>query len=171
MKKILVPTDFSCNANNAIRYAMEMARALDARIVLFHAYIGVNEKENLLPVPEPLKMVAQRANRKIKQKAAEIEKQLPRRVDTFLSATPNAPEQEITDSIASQKADMVIMGSRGTSSFMERVLGSITTYLLRKSKVPVIVVPQNYRYKHLEKIAVACERDEAFTKPVTDGIN
>ncbi|MBK6537402.1 MAG: universal stress protein [Ignavibacteria bacterium] len=38
MKNILFPTDFSQNAENALNYAIEIARKVRGNLILFHAY-------------------------------------------------------------------------------------------------------------------------------------
>ena len=49
MKTILVPTDFSNNANNALKYANEFAKAINNKIVLLHVYIPLVGKYNSIP--------------------------------------------------------------------------------------------------------------------------
>ena len=49
MKTILVPTDFSNNANNALKYANDFAQATNNKIVLLHAYIPLVGKYNIIP--------------------------------------------------------------------------------------------------------------------------
>ena len=48
MKTILVPTDFSTGSENALYYAIEMAKKTHAKIILFHA-THLNASEYLVP--------------------------------------------------------------------------------------------------------------------------
>ena len=52
MEIILVPTDFSKNASNAIDYAVEIAQLTQAKLILFHVYqVPVVPAEVLIVLP------------------------------------------------------------------------------------------------------------------------
>ena len=48
MKTILVPTDFSNNANNALKYANDFATAINNKIILLHGYLPLVGKYNMI---------------------------------------------------------------------------------------------------------------------------
>lgn len=49
MKRILVPTDFSSNANNALRYANAFAQSIKGKLVLFNAFKPMVGMNNSIP--------------------------------------------------------------------------------------------------------------------------
>jgi nucleotide-binding universal stress UspA family protein len=54
MKTILIATDFSKAAHNAALYSMELAKAFNARLMLFNSYQPVPVSVDVAPVFVPL---------------------------------------------------------------------------------------------------------------------
>ena len=140
MKKILVPTDFSANANKALDFAVQIAKQAKAEIVLVHACNLVNTtfKDHLTIKREHNEAVLDNANKSLallKTSIEEAEK---------ISVTVKIYEGNVTDSIllASEEtaSDFIVIGTRGETDITERVFGSTTSNLLSKTKVPLMVV-------------------------------
>ena len=65
LKKIIVPTDFSACANNAVEYAVQSAKILPVEVIVLHSfdvkgdlytdYMGVNKEFNQIQLNEALK--------------------------------------------------------------------------------------------------------------------
>jgi nucleotide-binding universal stress UspA family protein len=51
-----------------------------------------------------------------------------------------------------KEIDMVVMGTQGATGAKEIFLGTNTVYVLRKALTPVLVIPENYAFKKIEKI-------------------
>jgi nucleotide-binding universal stress UspA family protein len=165
MKTILVATDFSAEANNAVAYAAQLAKLFKAHIVLFNAYPVVMLATEV-PVEYPDDNAAKehalyRLNRKAKQLTKEFS------VEVQVDIEPAGEEAgSIINAVSRNKADIVIMGSRGESTLGERVFGSTTSYVIKHSTVPLIIVPRKYKYEAIHKIAIACENTDSFTPPI-----
>ena len=79
MKTILVATDFSPAATNAANYAAEMARVIDANLLLLHVYqIPVGYLE--VPIPVSLEDLRMGAERQITELKEQLRKKSSRRV-------------------------------------------------------------------------------------------
>lgn len=160
MKTILVPTDYSEVAGNALQYAVGLATMTNAKLVLMHAYqvpvptgeIPIMlitpqdlEKENLTRIKKLEEQVTARANGKLK-----IESMV--RSGFIL--------EEITAAIREKNADLVVMGITGEKAGA-MLIGSHTSALLGKTQTPVLVVPKDARFREVSKIALAYNYNEA----------
>lgn len=59
----------------------------------------------------------------------------------FLEECINKPGEGIVKCAEKEKADLIVMGTRGLSSLRRTVLGSVSDYVLHHSQKPVAVVP------------------------------
>jgi nucleotide-binding universal stress UspA family protein len=160
MKRILVPTDFSSCANNAVDFAVQSAKYLPAEINILHAfevkgnmytdYLGVNREftQSLLVDAET----------KLAQLKKQIEEKEGITVKTHLSL--NQLTKAILDLTSEEKIDLVVMGTLGASGLREKLWGSNTASLVGKSKVPVLAIPYYYTWKKPEKVLLATNHFE-----------
>lgn len=179
MITVLLPTDFSKNADNAIRYALRLSGKTNCRYIFFH---GV-----LIPVAAP----PEASMMMIDINKAEIEKQLENyaikmfasakmkmpagRVQCFVSQGFSVGEQ-IQDLVEKTDADLIIMGARGGSKMRKVLFGSSTADVIAKAQIPVIAVPESYQYVPLKKMLHASDltnfrRELAFTIPLAKIFN
>ncbi len=157
MKTILVPTDFSKNAGNALKFAMALAEKENAGIIVLHAW------EIAYPISEiPLgtDMIAE------KMSEAEIDsiRQL-NRLCAEMHASANVKlvkmnkQGSVVDTvldIANEEAvDLVIMGTKGASGLEEIFMGSNTAKVIQKVSCPIIAVPEAAVFRGLKKITYA----------------
>lgn len=140
MKKILVPTDFSTNANKALDFAVQIAKQAKAEIILVHGcdLIGTAFQDHLTIKREHNEAILDNANKSLALLKTSIE-------DTEkISVSVKIYDGNVADSIllASEEtaADFIVIGTRGETEITERVFGSTTSDLLGKTKVPLIVV-------------------------------
>ncbi|MDB5249722.1 MAG: UspA protein [Segetibacter sp.] len=140
MKKILVPTDFSSNANKALDFAVQIAKQAEAEIVLVHAcdLLSTTFKDHLAIKNEHNEALLDKANEHLaflKKSIEDTEK---------VTVTIKIYNGNITDSIlqASEEnsADFIVIGTRGETELTERIFGSTTSGILGKTKVPLMVV-------------------------------
>jgi nucleotide-binding universal stress UspA family protein len=156
MKKILVPTDFSDCAKNAEKYALFLAKKIDAELVFLHVINTPVDWSKLTIEQENLFPDTQAAIAQSKQILTDLVKQAEsidikaRKLLIF-----NNSNEKIYQFVEDEHIDIVVMGSHGVYGFKDYVLGTNTYSMLRNSKVPVIVVktlPENLK---LEKLVFA----------------
>lgn len=150
---ILVPTDFSDNAKNAAIYAAQLAKKLNASLVLLHAY--------MLPSPiseVPYMMVNVDEIQKENERTArdEAEKLQAYGIRCTYLVRLGFPSDEIDAVIEDQPIDMVVMGMRGKDT-LEKWMGSTTTSTIKKIDKPILVVPEQAAYSDLQDIAYATD--------------
>jgi len=156
MKKILVPVDFSNLSDNALDYAVQLAKRTDAKLLLFHAYfvpVFVHDPMLMLPTEQELEKETLQSLEKAKQSVIKANPGL--NVDYY--ATPGIPVEEINDYAKMQHVDLIVVGAQGAGYLEERVMGSTAALLIRKAKIPVLVIDQKVRFKEPEKIVLAVD--------------
>ncbi len=64
------------------------------------------------------------------------------------------PVEKILTVSEEKKCDLIVMGTHGTGSIMDAMMGSTTTRVLRRSKIPVMVIrlPEYIRKRFLSKV-------------------
>lgn len=171
MKKILVPTDFSPNADKALDFAVQISRQAKAEIILVHAcdLIDTTFKDHLTLKKEHNQTIIDKANENLSLLKKSIE-------DTeTISVNIKLYKGMVTDTIlhASEEhyADLIIMGTLGEAGLKEKLFRSKTAGIIGKTNVPVIAVPLLSEWVIPEKILLAVndfEEHPAFFNPVFD---
>lgn len=140
---ILCPTDFSEPSRHAAEQAIAIARQYRASITVLHTYMPV-----LLPALQP---AAAASGDAIPDAAAlarlHDETRAPFQgvadeglhVEAIVEMGPTVAT--ILDRAATLPADLIVMGTHGTSGFEHLMLGSVTEKVLRKARCPVLTVP------------------------------
>jgi nucleotide-binding universal stress UspA family protein len=178
MKTLLVPTDFSDNAANALDYALGLARHTQGRIILFHNsdiplnYTGTNlfSAGDLALGTDPLLPAAALANPELEKiyqdKLQQLANQVRQQTGESLAITTQYHWGSLTDNlnaiIGQEKVDLVVMGTRGAASFLDRLIGTTTASVLKEAHQAVLAIPTEARFKIPQKIAFAAdlENDE-----------
>ncbi len=169
MKTILVPTDFSLPAENAARYAMHLAQITGAGIKLFNAVLIPAAAPMASQVAWPLYDFDEACNCSSKEmielierlKATEMEGTYNRPVDCEVT-TGMAGEMLATTAVK-DRACMVVMGMSGAGSIEHFFLGSTSQYMIANSRVPLLLIPKNYKFKKIERIAIATDLNKKET--------
>ena len=157
MNTILVPTDFSDIARNATMYAIEFAKAMHSRILLFHAYHLPVVPTADAPMPAMIDtMELENDNmRLLKKEAAYLSTLSDVQIDCI--ATQGFAVDEILSIEEQHRPDLIIMGITTAGPLAEFIFGSIATDVISKTHTPVIVVPENAQYKKIEKIVFSSD--------------
>jgi nucleotide-binding universal stress UspA family protein len=135
IRTILVATDGSSHADMAVSLGGELAQAHDAKIILLHVIsdIGSEIGEG---IPKHLQELADIEHLKIGEVLTVIGEEILERaraqlreqgVEKIVTAMPSgSPAQAILDNAKAHSVDLIVMGSRGLSSFEGLMLGSVS---------------------------------------------
>lgn len=165
MKTILVPTDFSKLAENAINYAAELGKLTKAKIILFHVFhIPVTTTEVPIIVPD-----IESLEKDCMESLKRIEKNIYQRYDkedlsVKCVCTSGFAVDEINLYSKEHKIDLIVLGIKGAGYFTEKFIGSTTTSLIKRSQCPILVIPEEVRFKKIKKIVFACDYEENENK-------
>jgi len=152
MKKILLPTDFSENSLNAIRYAVQLFKDQKCNFILLNTYTPVIYHVQYMEVGaaqfgllDILKEKSQNGLKKV-QETIEKEFQNPLHIFSRISAF-NLLTTEIEQLYEENTMEMIIMGTQGASGLKEVLFGSNMIHVLKNSKCPLLAVPGDYTYQ------------------------
>lgn len=156
MKTILVPTDFSEAANNAAEYAVNLAKEINAEVILMHAYHVPPMTDSMLPVEYTTLEDVQMLNEK-----SMLENVIALTKKTGVKVKHELKMGFAVDEIThyEKEVDYIVMGMRGAGALSEAFFGSITTDTMKKTTKPVLVIPENAKYSSLKKVVFACDSD------------
>ncbi|MEI9943845.1 MAG: universal stress protein [Chitinophagaceae bacterium] len=163
MKTLLVATDFSPAATNAMNYAADMALQINAGILLFHVYqvpVSVSEVPLVLVSVDELKENAERKIEKVKKGLQHITSgKIKIDTETILGNTVD----ELENSCQRINPFAVIMGTVGHSAIERTIFGSTTLTAIKHLTSPVICVPKGKEYgTGIKKIGLACDFREVM---------
>jgi len=168
LRKILVPTDFSPTSAQAFSYAIWLADKVGASIDLIHVvYPGTDVMDFPAMAAESTRVQVDAAEEIIK---VFTEEALTRVLSTTdmedvpvvrSTISVGTPAAVIADEAKTGEFDLIIIGIRGDHNPMEMVFGSVTTAVLRRSLVPVLVVPEELHAMQIKKVAYATSLDDS----------
>lgn len=160
MKTILMPTDFSATSRNAIDYAAEIAKLTTSKLILFHVYqvpIITSETTILTPTLEELEKSCKKGLNMIKNNLVE---RFGEKFEIECKCKCGFVVEEINQFAEDHAVDLIVMGIHGKDYITEKIIGSVTTSLLQKSKYPVLAIDQLVKYRSIKRIVLANDYHE-----------
>jgi len=173
MKEILVPTDFSPNANNALQYALNLANQLQSKVIILHnvespidytgagagAFATSDPILSTMPVYPATYNQGDELQQISEEKLNDLVQQL--RQNNSVSIETKSVYGSLTDNlnhiVREQRIDLVVMGSKGATDFLERMVGTNTASYMKVAVCPVLAVPAKANFSKWKKIAYAFE--------------
>jgi len=158
MKTIIVPTDFSPIAKNAMNFAADMAVNINANLMLLHVY---QVPVSMTDVPVVL-VSADELRKSSESKLEDLKNALTNttsgKIKIYTEARMGDVSDELEDACKHVQPFAVIMGTKGASGVERILFGSTTLTAIRHLKCPVIVVPPEKEYgRGIKKIGFACD--------------
>jgi nucleotide-binding universal stress UspA family protein len=159
MKRILVPIDFSKEAENAARVAADIARKTGSEIFLVH----------MLELPVTTIDPAEMNSISSEPQIIYFMKLAHEKFEKFISL-PFFKGLKVVESVQFQHAfsgiiaeseknniDLIVMGSQGASGLQEMFIGSNTEKVVRRSKIPVLVIKKDAESFNLQNMIFASD--------------
>ena len=177
MKRILLPTDFSNNALNAIRYAVQLFKDEKCTFYLLNTYtpsiyyfeyVPINPdysglsaviKENLI---KDLNAIVENLKEEFKNPNHDFE----------MIAAFNTLVLEIEEITKERGIDYIVMGTKGATGAKEILFGSNTVHVLKNAKCPVLAIPGEFAFEKPKEILFPSDYGVDFQKkhiqPIVD---
>lgn len=170
MKKILLPTDFSNNAWNAIFTAVKLYADVICQFYVLHAY-----------TPKTVNILGKKGQQRlgiIYDSLSEYSRQELDKIMVYLEENHHSPnhnfepisksetlEEAVSQFIAEKDIDLVCMGTQGATGAKQVFIGSNTVKVLKKiNDCPILAVPDNYDFKSLKSLAFPTDFSKKFEK-------
>lgn len=154
IKKILYCMRIGPNSAYIYRHAMALAEKFDGVITVIHVmetltpeqealidgYIGPGSIHDIVEHQE--EDAVTRIKNHLKSFCARLgrESECGNRVDKILVVEGSSPAREIIKQADAMGADLIVIGAHAESSILDRLLGSTTEKVIRRSSFPVLVV-------------------------------
>lgn len=161
--KIVVPVDFSESSQNALRFAAQIAKKMNATILLHHIVEGfqdtrmygatqaTSEEQAIMNIMDVL------AHKKMAEVAAPFREE---GLDIQVSVDVGSVYGSITEKIASDNVDLIILGSHGNSQLDKKYLGSNAHKVIRNTKHTVCVLKNAANLDNIKHIVFASEFEQ-----------
>lgn len=158
MKAILVPTDFSENANTAIEYACELAQSMNASLRIINVHTPAVTRHNVISplIEEEIGLAKKQAEKKLSAIFQMVQEQYES-VKCHTQFLIGGIVNTIESLVANGEADLVVMGTRGASGLDRILFGSNTTHVIEKVKCPVLAVPTDSPFQIPKRIVYATD--------------
>lgn len=157
---ILVPTDFSKPALNALKYAIGLCKKAGASLQIIHInHVALVDAS--MPA-ETYQMFVNEIEQAAKENIEKLEHDVLK--DSGVNYKIHTRYGFIGDEVCSfadaNNIDLIVMGTTGASGIAELLIGSNAATVIGKSHVPVLIIPPTIAYKPITKIVYATDFNE-----------
>lgn len=161
MKKILVPTDFSDQAENALKVAAQLAKKFNSEIFLLHMLelpmelvdpVQGSSSHNLPESIFFMKLAHQRFKKLMSRPYLDG-------IKVYETVQFYQAFDGIMEVSKEKNCDLIVMGSHGASGFKEMFIGSNTEKVVRSSTIPVLVIKKDHPEFKIENFVFASDGD------------
>ena len=165
MKRILVPTDFSQHAEDALKVAAQIAKKDNSEIIILHMLELPHQMNDAIlggkSIPETM-LFMKKANEMLDEIASR----------PYLDGIPvteiakiDRPIHGISQVSKDYEIDLIVMGSHGSSGIQELLIGSNTEKVVRNSEIPVLVIKKEILNFNAANIVFASDFTSETKKP------
>lgn len=168
MKKVLIPTDFSKNAWNATRYALELFENEKCEINLLNTYTPAIATSRFLGASiesgnseNSAKFASTLGLKNLVKHIAKDFNNSNHTIKTISSFSFLI--DEIKEILDVQEIDFIVMGTAGATGLKEVFMGTHTVKVIKSIRnCPVLVVPNDFIFSKTSEIAFATDYKRSY---------
>ncbi|MFH4967174.1 universal stress protein [Gaetbulibacter sp. M240] len=157
MRKILIPTDFSENAFNAMKFAVDLFKYETSEFYIMHAFQDDIYADEDLIIKNTLKTVTEAVSKnsenELQNTVIKLKNFSPNPRHNFHIISANSVLVDEAETIVEREnIDLIIMGTKGRTNDKNITFGSHTLQVIKYVPCPVLAIPQDYKYtqpKHI----------------------
>ena len=168
MKNILLPTDFSKNAWNAITYAIELYKNEPCMFYLLNTYTPNIAASRFMATALTSESLAVESYSKEGLNAVlnNIQSKYNNKLHSFKTISSfSLLADEVRELVNEYNIDMVIMGTKGASGVSEVFMGSNAVRVIKAVKnCPVLAIPEDFTFETPTEIAFATDFNRFYTQ-------
>lgn len=169
-KRVLLPTDYSKNALNAIRYAQKLFEDIECDFYLLNAYNASGYDLESMMVPEPGEHFYETARRHSEEGMErlmvmlDLQHRSPKHQFHTICVFNDLVEA-VKNLIARKDIDIIVMGTKGISGSKSRIFGTRTVKVMEEIRnCPVIVVPEHHTFNPPREIVFPTDYKTNYKK-------
>lgn len=148
IKTIMAAVDFSEYSVRAAEYAAKLAKDLKAKLLLTHIY---NQRDVDMMQEVAMRVLDFSVNEHLeehigerKQKLEDLARELGQgALDIQTHVQIGVPYEALLKEIEKQKPDLLVMGVKGRSDFVDMIVGSCAQKMFRRSPIPLLSIRSN----------------------------
>ncbi|HSF46174.1 MAG TPA: universal stress protein [Chitinophagaceae bacterium] len=169
MKTLVVPTDFSPVAVNAMNYALNLAKDINAEVVLFHAYQVPVAFSEVPVVTISLDEMKKQSDEKMEDLRNSVQHITSGEVSIRIHNVLGDTVEELEIYCNKEKPFAIIMGTHGAGAFETLFLGSTTISTINRLRCPIMIIPPGATFKPIHNIGFACDYSQvAESTPIEE---
>lgn len=123
---------------------------MKARVYVVHAYLAMKRADTMINVNRILK---EETDEQLRELMNHIE--IPEGVSYKTKSLKGDPVNAIAKYYKKIEADLIIVGTQGEQNDPEIFLGPVSGGLLKQTKFPILIIPNNYQIEKIDKILFA----------------
>lgn len=154
MKTILVATDFSAPASNALDFAAHIAQATQAELILFNAYRPNVHVSNSVVSASSRDHIIEKDKNRLMELANETATKYG--INTSYEMRQSDAVQSLSEFTRDHNVEMVVMGIE-SNKLEYKLFGNTTTEAIKLMQFPLLIVPNDAQFSDLKNITYACE--------------
>jgi len=171
LRRILVPIDFSDYSKSAALFAFGIAKSLNAEVKLVHVFKDPFMGGTFLGQRTSYENFSQNVINEIRQMAQtsmlHFIEELKDKLKLFeldnvrfhYVLKKGKPEYQIVKMSEDYKPYIIVLGTKGVGQMPNDLIGSVTLKVIENTKVPILAIPENWKFKGIDKLSVLYATD------------
>ncbi|QMU26663.1 universal stress protein [Adhaeribacter radiodurans] len=157
MKTILVPTDFSETATNALQYAAAIASQVKGKLIIA-TIINLPVAPVLSEVINPsLVSLEEDYNKELSRLAENLREKCNHQFEVETICQYGFLLADLNEIVKAEAVDLVVMGTKGATNLLDKLVGTNTSEYIKMATCPVLVIPSGATYTGIKNIAYASD--------------
>ena len=149
MKHILVPIGSTESAQNTLQYAIDFASEIDAKVFVFRAYSAQSKAGTMINVNS---IIERETNLYLRAMVNSVD---TKNVNVKLIAAKGSLVDSVEAIDEELGVDLIIVGTRSNSIKEEVFLGKTAGSLVKQAELPILTIPDGYKYLPVKNILMA----------------
>ena len=170
MKNIVLPTDFSDNAWNAIFTALKLYVDVECQFYLLHAYEP--STLNILGRKDPQRLgvsydsLSEYSRQELNKVMAYLKENYHNPKHGFeIISKSGSLEKVVAELVAKKNIDLICMGTQGSTGTKQVFMGSNTVKVFKKiNDCPILVIPASYGFQSMRSLAFFTDFSKKYKK-------
>ena len=175
MKNVLILTDFSENAWNALKYAQQLFKSTQCNFYLLHVSAYIDYPVSTTSIEEDENIITQElivpSKKQLNDLLKKIEKSFSNKTHKYFGVHEHGFFLEaIKKNIAEKKIDLIIMGTKGASGMRKRIIGSNAGDVITKVKCNTLIIPKGVAFSLPQEVAFPTDYNIFYSHKILEAV-